>query len=130
MERDPRAGVCNEVEELEGPVRSRSQTVEQCHAARSWSRSGCNKVWYVCRLLHKNWGQNKLGFGVFCSVLLSQEPQPSADMMRVMQEAKGRERGDDSDLRGGGCHRDAENASFGRWSHWDVKARGIVRCGQ
>ena len=31
------------------------------------------------RLLHKNLGQNKLSFGVFCIVLLSQEPQPVAD---------------------------------------------------
>ena len=66
------------------------------------------------RLLHKNLGQNKLSFGVFCIVLLSQDPQPSADVMQVTQKDEGRERGDDSDFRGGGCHKDAENASVGR----------------
>ena len=50
--------------------------------------------------------------------------------MRVTQEAEGQERGDDSDLRVGGCHRDAENASFAVWSCYDVKARGTVRCGR
>ena len=48
----------------------------------------------------------------------------------MTQEAEGRERGDDSDLRGRGCHSDAENAPFGGWSHWDVKMRGTTRCGR
>ena len=30
------------------------------------------------------------------------------------QEARGRERGDDGDLRGAGCHRDTENALFAK----------------
>ena len=33
------------------------------------------------RLLHKNLGQNKLSFGVFCSVLLSQDPQLALEAM-------------------------------------------------
>ena len=57
-------------------------------------------------------GEKQLSFGVFCSVPLSQEPQPVVDAMQVMQEAKGLERGDDSDLRSGRCHRDAENVSI------------------
>ena len=71
------------------------------------------KIGKLCQLLHNNLGKNKLIFGVFCSLEFSQEPQPLEDPMRVTQEAKGRERGDDDDSRGGGCHRDAENTSFG-----------------
>ena len=123
MERDPRVGAWSEFDELE---RLRSWRGQRDQGAGLWSKV-VEQEWLqqslvsLCRLLHKNWGQNKLSFGVFCSVLLSQEPQPAADVMRVTQEAEGRERGDDSDLRGGGCHRDTENASFARWSHWDVK---------
>ena len=120
VERDPRAGACSEFEELEGAARLRSRTVERGRGAGV----AATKIGKLCRLLHNNLGQNKLSFGVFCSLELSQEPQPLEDPMRVKQEAEGRERGDGNDSRGGGCHRDAENASFGGWSCWDVKARG------
>ena len=45
-----------------------------------------------------------------------------------MPEDGAQERRDDSDVRGAGCHKGAENPLFVVRSHCDVKARGTAKC--
>ena len=47
-----------------------------------------------------------------------------------MAKDGGRERWDDGNMRGGGCHRDAESPLFAVWTHYNMKVRGIARYGR
>ena len=51
---------------------------------------------------------NKLVFGLFCSVLFSREAQADASVIRVLPEDGGQERWDDGDVKARGTASEAQ----------------------
>ena len=83
-------GVWSKIQELEHATRLRSWRGQQDQGVGLWSevvqhghgaRVAATKLGKCVDCCTKKGGPNKLSFGVFCSVVLSQEHQPTADAM-------------------------------------------------
>ena len=70
---------------------------------------------------------NKWVFGLFGSVLLSQEAQPDPSMTRVLPEDEGREIRDEGNVRRARHQMDVGPRLFAVWSCCDMKVRGTAR---